>query len=410
MKLLGDIAYINLVLHRLSFLVEMQIYQQRMDSMRNHKKTKYAILSAVFFASIASLPSVQAKVKRMHHLRSSTTTSKTSASSSTSSTTTNPPKTVLGYYTVYYAGDSSSYNSLSNFESNLNAISTATFDVTSTGAIAGAAPSNGITSAKSKGIAAYANISNVANGKFDSNLAHTILSNSTLRQTVVNNIVNLVKTNGYTGADVDFENIPPTDRTSFTSFITQLVTAMHAKGYKVIVSMEAKASDSPTNSWSGAFDYAALGKVADQLQLMTYDEHGPWGTPGPVASYSWVHNVVNYAVSTIPSTKILIGLAAYGYDWNTTTHVGNKAVAWKNIPALISSTGATPQWDSTSQSPFFTYHAPDGTSHIVWYENSTSIEAKTKLVKQYNLGGVSMWRMGLEDGTFWSAVHAGLTG
>jgi spore germination protein len=378
--------------------------------MRNRKTTTYAILSALLFVAIASFPRVHATVDRMHQPQSSTTTPKDSTPSSASSKPTNHSTTVLGYYTSYYSGDSSSYKSLSSFESNLNAISTATFAVTSTGAIAGAAPSNGLTSAKSKGIAAYANISNVANGNFDSKLAHTILSSSALQHTVVNNIVNLVRTNGYKGVDVDFENIPPKDRSSFTSFITQLVQAMHAKGYKVVVSVEAKSSDAPNNSWSGAFDYAALGKVADQIQLMTYDENGPWGTPGPVASYAWVHRVVKYAVSTIPSTKILMGLAAYGYDWNTTKHGDNKAVAWKNVSKLMKSKRATAHWDSLSQSPFLTFHASDGSSHIVWYENSASIAAKTKLVKQYNLGGVSVWRMGLEDAAFWSAVRAGISG
>lgn len=48
---------------------------------------------------------------------------------------------------------------------------------------------------------------------------------------------------------------------------------------------------------------------------MTYDEHYPGGSPGPIASIGWVNNVVKYATTVIPKEKIYLGLAAYGYDW-----------------------------------------------------------------------------------------------
>ena len=52
---------------------------------------------------------------------------------------------------------------------------------------------------------------------------------------------------------------------------------------------------------------------------MTYDQNGSWWTtPGPVAGKEWMRRALQYAVSAVPSTKILMGLPAYGYDWNLT--------------------------------------------------------------------------------------------
>ena len=45
--------------------------------------------------------------------------------------------------------------------------------------------------------------------------------------------------------------------------------------------------------------------------FMTYDEHYPGGTAGPIASISWVENVVKYAITVIPREKIMLGVAAY---------------------------------------------------------------------------------------------------
>jgi spore germination protein len=316
-------------------------------------------------------------------------------------------KTVLGYYTVYYSGDENSYHSLSLYRSYLNQISTMTFRATATGEITGTAPLDGLQLAASKKVKAYAALTNETASGFDKELAHAVLTDPAKRQKMVSQALALVKNNGYAGLNVDFENMYPTDRPYYTSFVQELATALHGSGLKLIVSAAAKASDSPTSNWFGAFDYAALGAAADQMQLMTYDENGPWAGPGSVAGCPWVESVIKYAVSQIPSTKILIGLPAYGYDWNTSAGTG-KAVAWKAIPSLLQTTGAAPQWDATKQSPYFTYTAADGSSHTVWYENTASIQAKTKLVSLYNLGGVSAWRMGLEDETFWKAVQSAL--
>ncbi len=324
------------------------------------------------------------------------------------STSASEPKRVLGFYTVYYQGDKNSYQSLASFGSYINQVSTVTYRMDAAGKVIGNAPSDAIALAHSGGIQPYAAVTNEANGQFDSHLANAILSNASVRQSAVQNLLALVRENSYKGVNIDFENMFPSDRANFTLFITELSQVLRAHGFETIVSVSAKTSDAPNVAWVGTFDYQALGQAADFIQVMTYDQHGPWGSPGPVAGLNWVENVVKYAVSQIPSSKVMIGLPAYGYEWNTTTNTGNRAVAWKNIPALLSSTGAVPQWDATAQSPYFRYTATDGTSRTVWYENEQSIELKTKLVNTYNLAGVSMWCMRLEDEAFWKAVHKGL--
>ena len=50
-------------------------------------------------------------------------------------------------------------------------------------------------------------ITNFKGGNFDSELAHTILSNETVQQTLINNIITNMK-QGYYGLNIDFERIP----------------------------------------------------------------------------------------------------------------------------------------------------------------------------------------------------------
>ncbi len=53
----------------------------------------------------------------------------------------------------------------------------------------------------------------------------------------------------------------------------ELRSKLGPAGYKVTMSVPAKYKDSPSSAWIGAFDYYALGKVCDQIMLMTYDQH-----------------------------------------------------------------------------------------------------------------------------------------
>ena len=141
---------------------------------------------------------------------------------------------------------------------------------------------------------------------------------------------------------------------------------------------------------------------------MTYDEYGPWGEPGPVSGSDWVDSCVAYAASVVAPSKLLIGLPAFGYDWDLTDPSKNASFSWKGVPDLLSRTGATPQWDLATQSPYINYTDVNGHAHTAWFEDTRSISAKSELVKKCDLAGVSMWSLGQEDGSFWQAVTTGM--
>jgi spore germination protein YaaH len=167
----------------------------------------------------------------------------------------------------------------------------------------------------------------------------------------------------------------------------------------------AKTSDSPTNSWNGAYDYASIYKYVDALILMTYDEHYSGGSPGAIASIGWVTNVINYASAVIPKDKIYLGLAAYGYDWSSQ---GTKAYSINGCYNLAASYGAAIQWDSSSQTPYFNYADSSGIAHTVWFENAQSISYKLDVVNTSALKGIAIWRLGLENTDYWNMINTKL--
>jgi len=308
------------------------------------------------------------------------------------------PKAVMAYYE-----NSASKPSLHAFASYLNQIPTDTFAINAAGKISGTVPVKALAFARSHGMQTFATVSNFGKTGFVPGIAEAIVNNPAHRARAIQEMLRVVGTYGYSGVNVDFEAVPNRDRAAFSAFIQAVAEAMRPAAYLTVLSVPAELQDNPLDSWAGAFDFKALAPNVDILQLMTYDENGPWGPPGPVAGLDWVEPCVQFAVSVVPSNQISLGLPAYGYDWNLTRKTGLQ-VFWKNIPKLIADMGAVPQWDAVSSSPYFSYTAPNGTSHIVWYENSQSISLKSALSASYDLAGVSVFALGFEDQSFWEAV------
>jgi spore germination protein YaaH len=322
---------------------------------------------------------------------------------------------VLGYYT----GSQESYAAVASFHSSITTVSADLFNVQTDGTIAGSDDNGVVARATGFGLDAFACVSNFNDrtSDFDASLAHAAMV--TQRAAVVANAVKLAK-KGYRGINVDFEGINSSaqiadDRAAFSAFIHDLAAGLHAVGLELLVSVPPKSADAPADTWAYPYDYAALAADADFLQVMTYDQHGPgWSGPGPVSGADWAKACIAFAASVAPPSKLLLGLPAYGYDWDLTAsnaaqgrYVGT-TVTWKTTAALLAKPGAVQHVDATTSSPYVDYTASDGHAHEAWYEDATSIPVKTKLVADYGLAGVSMWAMGEEDAQFWQTVLAGL--
>ncbi|WP_258360344.1 glycosyl hydrolase family 18 protein [Moorella sulfitireducens] len=312
---------------------------------------------------------------------------------------------VLGYYAVDYQGDTASSRSLSTYAMYIDSIANFSLLTDAKGNLTESYAREGAELARAKGTTALALIHNYKEGSFNASVAHGLLTSEANRKRLIENTIKVLQKHGYHGVNVDLENIPPGDRPYYSSLIREFKEALQPLGYLTTVSIPAKTRDDPDNAWSGAFDYKAIGKYADWVQIMTYDEHHAGGPPGPIASLPWVEKVIRYSVTTIPPEKILLGIAAYGYDWSSAT---TRMVPAGSIAKLVAAYNATPQWNSTLGVPYLFYYK-NGDRHEVWYEDTASLSMKLEMVRRYGLMGIGIWRLGYEDKTFWQAVEEKLT-
>ncbi len=323
-----------------------------------------------------------------------------------------PPSSPL--VLAYFTGTEESYASLEAFADYLDIVSIDVFNVQDDGAIARYDDLGAVRYAFEHGLTAYACVSNYSGDPlwdFDPALARAAIL--THKDKVIAQLTEIAQEEVYAGINIDLESIAfsddiEADRAAFSAFIEELAARLHAIDKQLIVSVPAKFADSPDDDWAYPYDLAALGQAADFLQLMTYDQHGPWGEPGPVSALDWTADCAAYAAALVEPAKLLIGLPAYAYDWNLSdTQAAVGELYWADIPALLAKPGAQVGRDQAADSPYLTY-TENGHAHIVWYEDAASIRAKAELVGRYGLGGLSVWALGQEDERFWEAAHAGL--
>lgn len=310
---------------------------------------------------------------------------------------------VVGYYAEDWQGDPRALASLRQAGDRVDMVVNFQLQIDATGSLSTRHYPELLAEARQRGVQVYGLVHNFHGSGFSKDVARAVLSSPDVRRRAVEQMLTACKTFGLAGIDVDIENVPADQRSNYTALIKELSERLKPEGYGVTISIPAKTFDDKRSSWSGAFDYAALGLYADKVAIMAYDESTPGFPAGPVASLGWVEKVAAFASSQMDPKKVLLGIAGYGYDWVAGT-TRARGLSSPQAEALAARHGAAIQWDDQAQVPYFTYW-DQGTERIVYFENAASTAPKLDLVAKYGLGGIAIWRLGLEDPGIWPVIQ-----
>ncbi len=261
----------------------------------------------------------------------------------------------------------------------------------------------GMAQLRTLGIPLVPSIANRTNGQWAYEPVANMLHNPAAMTRHINDIVALVQRERYDGIDIDYEDLPATDRQVFTTFVTRLADALHDRNKILTIAVFAKTTDAGEDGRNAGQDYAAIGAAADEVRVMAYDYNWSESKPGPVAPLPWVRDVLTYAKTQIPAEKIVLGVAVSGYDWVDGGQ--GEVVTWIQCFGRARAFNATSQYDRLSQSPYFKYTDAQGHQHEVWYENSESTATKLEAAKAAGIRGVYLWMISSEDDRTWATLH-----
>ena len=261
--------------------------------------------------------------------------------------------------------------------------------------------------AHSNGYQVWAMVQNAGSGMMD--VTSEIMNHYDNRQALIEKIVEGCMEYNLDGINIDFENMKKEDIDLFSRFIIELEPRLKEIG--AVLSVDVTAPDG-SDTWSLCFDRTVLGDVADYLIFMAYDQYGASSDQaGTTAGYNWVELNIKKFLETyeVESEKLVLAIPLYARLWtidNNGIVDGRTAIPMNQIDDAIPS-DVERKWDDELKQNYVEY-TEDGETKQMWIEDIDSLKEKVSLIKEYNLGGVASWELGMETEDVWGMLKENL--
>ena len=232
-----------------------------------------------------------------------------------------------------------------------------------------------------------------------------ILNDYEKRETMIENLMDLVEEYNLDGVNVDFENMNESDKDVYSRFLIELAPRLKKIGKTL--SVDVTAPDG-SETWSLCFDRNTIANVADYIVFMAYDQYGTSSNKaGTTAGYNWVEaNVKKFlGQEDVDPEKIILGIPLYMRLWEEEEDGTAKpeVVNMKDMFDVLPENQVA-KWDEELKQYYVEYEE-DGKTYKMWVENEKSVGEKINLANQYNLAGIAFWEKDREtNDEFWTFV------
>ena len=244
-----------------------------------------------------------------------------------------------------------------------------------------------------------------------------LLSKTSHRENLVNQLISAALKHDIDGINVDFEKVSKECGEHYLQFLREL--SLKCRQNEIILSV---ANPIPSK-YSTRYDLEEQGKVVDYVIIMGYDEHHSESPEsGPVASLPFVQKGIKDALKSVPAEKLINAVPFYTRLWKEVLkteeglaeqegtdaaeypyHVTSQAYGMSKIKVAIETAGAKITVDKATGQNYAEWEA-DGATYKVWLEDEAALEEKLKLMKEYKLAGVASWRLGFESSSAWELI------
>lgn len=241
-------------------------------------------------------------------------------------------------------------------------------------------------------------LSNFFNNKWNGDNIHRIINSPARRRILINSIIVNLRKYNFNGINIDFEDLKENTDEHLIAFQKELYEKLHPLGY--IVSQDI----APFNE---DYNTDALARSNDLIFVMGYDQHNSSTLPGPIAALEWVEAALDDVCKKIPSEKVVLCIAAYGYDW-TAGAKGVDVTYQEAISTAIESDGKV-HFDDKTFNLDYSYWDDNNIKHQVYFADAATAFNTIRASEDFGTAGVAIWRLGSEDTRIWSFYNQDLS-
>ena len=228
---------------------------------------------------------------------------------------------------------------------------------------------------------------NVWNGKN----VHRIITSPERRTKLIKSLIDVLDKYKFNGVNIDFEELSyeKTDE-HLVTFMKELHHELSKKGYLVTQDI------APFNE---DYNVGELSKYNDFLFLMGYDQHNSTSEAGPVAAQNWLEAGLGDLCKKVHSNKVVLCIAAFGYDWQDGFQ-GEDVTYQEAISTALESEGNV-MYDNNTYNLGYTYYDDNNKVHHVYFADAATAFNAMRTAADFEASGVAIWRLGSEDPRIW---------
>ncbi len=320
-------------------------------------------------------------------------------------------KIVMGWHQVTSQAANSKLSQVLNGTKGINVISPTWFYLNdNNGNLANFASKEYVASCHAQNIEVWALVSNFENKDVDSAY---VLTHTSTRQNLVNQIISNAIIYDVDGINLDFEALVPDQvGDAYIQFVRELSLKCANNG--LVLSID---NYVPTD-YTSFYNRAEQALFADYVVIMGYDEHYAGSeNPGSVASLPWVKQGVEDTLKEVPAEQTILAMPFYTRLWcitkegaeesddgsYTNVKLTSEACTMPTINKYLSNNNATKTWDDEN-GQYYSEFTNKNSTYQVWLEDAESLEKKLEVSKNANLSGVAFWKLGQEELNVWDTI------
>ena len=278
------------------------------------------------------------------------------------------------------------------------------------GNLANLASSNYVDYCHQNGVEVWALVNNLENPDVDT---AAVLSHTSSRDNLTNNLISYAIQYNLDGINVDFEALSVDGvGNSYIQFIRELSLKCANNG--IVLSVD----NYVPSDYTRFYNRSEQALFADYVIVMAYDEHYSGSEEaGSVASIGYVTQGVEDTLKEVPANQLILGMPFYTRVWSETPasqptdeadsaayyDLSSYATSMTEVSKLLKANGVEPVWlEDVGQN--YAEYQNNGVTYKIWIEDASSLEKKLTVMDHYGLAGGAFWKLGMEDSSIWDTI------
>ena len=241
-----------------------------------------------------------------------------------------------------------------------------------------------------------------------SNFINTTPNNETFKRVInspekterlISDIIKLLNKFKFIGINIDLEDIKA-DKKNIARFQTQLYTRLHEQDLLVTQNV---------SPFDEVYDYKQVKNYNDYVFLKAHKDYSDNPQPGAICEQKWIESAVNYLASKVPADKIILNLAASGFDWGGIGKNKPTEITYQQALVTARESDAVIDFDNDSYNLRYEYYDEKEAIHHVSFVDAATNFNTMRFATEYGLGGTALWRLGAEDSRLWDFYNLPMT-